>query len=101
MSVRRRRNWAYWSSHWAKGVFFAVAMHKSLADVSIRRYLYRPMPTTPFFPDWRASLAPLGSHTALAFAQVRSYTLCQLETCLGPWLPTALFPKAADKENSR
>jgi len=76
-------------------------MNKSLAGVSIRRYIYRPMPNTPFFPDWRASLAPLGSRTAQAFAQVRSYTLCQLETCLGPWLPTELFPKSANKENSR
>jgi len=56
---------------------------------------------TPFFPAWRASLAPMGSRIAQALQQVRSHTLCQLETCLGPWVPTALFPKARDHENSR
>jgi hypothetical protein len=59
------------------------------------------MLNTPCFPAWRACLAPMGSRTAQAFAQVRSYTLCQLETCLGRWLPAQLFPKAAEKENSR
>ena len=59
------------------------------------------MPITPFFPSWRAGLAPLGSRTAQAFARVRSYTLCQLESCLGSWVPTLLFPKAPEKENSR
>jgi len=56
---------------------------------------------TPFFPAWRPRLAPLGSRTTRAFGHVRSYTLCQLETCLGPWVPSDLFPKAPDKENSR
>jgi len=56
---------------------------------------------TPFFPAWRASLAPMGSRVAQALRQVRSHTLCQLETCLGSWVPTALFPKARDHENSR
>jgi len=59
------------------------------------------MLNTPFFPAWRACLSPMGSRTAQACARVRSYTLCQLETCLGPWVPTTLFPKAADKANSR
>jgi hypothetical protein len=59
------------------------------------------MPVTPFFPSWRAGLAPLGSRTAQAVARVRSYTLCQLESCLGSWVPTGLFPKAPEKENSR
>lgn len=59
------------------------------------------MLNTSFFPAWRACLAPMGSRTAQAFARVRSYTLCQLETGLGPWMPTALFPKAAEKANSR
>lgn len=56
---------------------------------------------TPFFPAWRPCLAPLGARTAQAIRQVRAYTLCQLETCLGSWVPTALFPKAANKQNSR
>jgi len=56
---------------------------------------------TPFFPDWRHRLSPMGSRTAQTLAQVRSYTLCQLETCFASWLPTGLFPKASEKQNSR
>jgi len=59
------------------------------------------MKHTPFFPAWRPRLAPLGSRTAQFVSQVRSYTLCQLEICLGPWVPATLFPKAPDKANSR
>ena len=33
--------------------------------------------------------------------QVGAYTLCQLESALGCWVPTSLFPKAPAKENSR
>lgn len=43
----------------------------------------------------------MGARLAQTVAQVRPYTLCQLETCLGPWMPTNLFPKAAAKANSR
>ena len=43
----------------------------------------------------------MGSRTAQALAQVRASTLCQLETCLGAWVPTALFPKAPNQQNSR
>ena len=56
---------------------------------------------TPFFPALRGCLAPLGSRTAQTLRVVRSYTLCQLEACLGRWVPSELFPKAAAKENSR
>jgi hypothetical protein len=59
------------------------------------------MPNTPFFPAWRPRLARLGSRTAQACHQVRAYTLCQLETCFAPSIPTDLFPKAAEKQNSR
>jgi hypothetical protein len=59
------------------------------------------MQDTPFFPEWRPRLSPLGSRTAQAVRQVRSYTLCQLETCFAAWVPAGLFPKAADKQNSR
>jgi Transposase DDE domain len=59
------------------------------------------MPPTPLFPAWRSRLARLGSGTAPAFRQVRAYTLCQLETCFAPCLPTDLFPKAAESKNSR
>ena len=56
---------------------------------------------TPFFPPWLRSLAPMGSRTAQNFQRVRAYTLCQLESCFGLWLPQSLFPKAAEKTNSR
>ncbi len=56
---------------------------------------------TPFFPSWLHRLGPMGSRTAKTFNQVRSYTLAQLETRLGLWLPTDLFPKATEKANSR
>jgi len=56
---------------------------------------------TPFFPAWRPLLAPLGSRTARAFRQVLSYTLNQLESSLGSWIPLELFPKAPEKLNSR
>ena len=59
------------------------------------------MSDTPFFPDWRHRLAPMGSRTAQAIARVRSYTLCQLESCFASWVPAGLFPKAGAKQNSR
>jgi hypothetical protein len=59
------------------------------------------MPHTPFFSAWRPRLAPLGSRTAQALKSVRSFTLCQLEKCFAPWVPTELFPKAPEKANSR
>src|SRR6267378_1317428 len=101
MPARRRRNRAYWACLWSRSVLFGSAMDKSVALVSIGRYIYRSMHHTPFFPAWRPRLAPLGSRTTRAFGHVRSYTLCQLETCLGPWVPSDLFPKAPDKQNSR
>jgi hypothetical protein len=59
------------------------------------------MPDTPFFPHWRSRLDPMGSRTTKAIGKVRAYTLCQLESRFAPWVPTTLFPKAAEKENSR
>ena len=56
---------------------------------------------TPFFPQWRQRLAPMGCRTAQVFRQVRSYTLNQLEDRFGPWIPKNLFPKATQKANSR
>ena len=56
---------------------------------------------TPFFPFWRAQLAPMGARLAQTFKTVRSYTLNQLEERFGPHLPQSLFPKAALKANSR
>jgi hypothetical protein len=59
------------------------------------------MPHTPFFPAWRARLAPLGSRTAQHFHTVCAYTLAQLEQRFGSCLPTSLFPKALAHQNSR
>ena len=56
---------------------------------------------TPFLPALRHILAPMGSRTLPTLQQVRSYTLCQLESCLGGWVPATLFPKSAEKQNSR
>jgi hypothetical protein len=57
--------------------------------------------STPFLPALRYALAPMGSRTTQTLRQVRAYTLCQLESALGRWVPTSLFPKAPAKENSR
>src|SRR3989475_4715908 len=76
-------------------------MKKSLACLSIGRYIYRPMHDTPFFSHWRSRLAPMGRRTPQALLKVRAYTLAQLESCFGPCLPPELFPKAPEKENSR
>jgi hypothetical protein len=43
----------------------------------------------------------MGARTAQVARQVRSYTLCQLESCFGTWIPAACFPKMPAKENSR
>jgi hypothetical protein len=56
---------------------------------------------TPFFKPWLHRLAPMGARTAQAFNEVRAYTLTQLESRFGPWVPADLFPKAAEKANSR
>lgn len=56
---------------------------------------------TPFFPAWRAQLAAMTTPLTRAVQTVRAYTLCQLETRCGAWLPPSLFPKAPNKANSR
>jgi hypothetical protein len=43
----------------------------------------------------------MGCRTAQAVNNVRSYTLCQLEKCLSPWMSADLFPKASQEANSR
>ena len=52
------------------------------------------MEYTPFFPSWRQYLAP-------RVAAVRQATLCEMEKCFGACVPASLFPKAAEKQNSR
>ena len=59
------------------------------------------MANTPFFPAWGARFNPMGSHSARVLRPVTALTLCQLEKCFAPWIPTELFPKAADHQNSR
>jgi Transposase DDE domain len=78
-----------------------MGMKKKLADVSIRRYIYRLMSSTPFFPSWRARLAPLGGRATKTLADLSSSTLSQLEGRLAAWIPPDLFPKAARHQNSR
>ena len=59
------------------------------------------MHATPFFAAWSARLNPMGSRTSRGIREVSAFTLCRLETSLGPWLPASLFPKAAQGPNSR
>ena len=56
---------------------------------------------TPFFPSWHPQLAPMRGRLAHAFHTVGAYTLCQLEERFGSYLPPSLFPKGAQKANSR
>jgi hypothetical protein len=56
---------------------------------------------TPFLPALRPTLAPMGGRLCRTVRQVGAYTLCQLESALGGWVPTHLFPKTAAHENSR
>ncbi len=56
---------------------------------------------TPFFPFWRAQLAPMGARLAPTLKTVRAYTLNQLEERFARYVPSNLFPKAAEKANSR
>jgi hypothetical protein len=59
------------------------------------------MTPTPFFPVWRARLAPLGSRTAKAFSALRACTLSQLEARFDACVPAELFPKTSHQQNSR
>jgi hypothetical protein len=59
------------------------------------------MANTPFFPAWAPRLNPMGCRSHQALRTVAAYTLCRLENCFSPWLPTSLFPKATDHQNSR
>lgn len=43
----------------------------------------------------------MGCRSHQALRTVAAYTLCRLENCFSCWLPTSLFPKAADHQNSR
>lgn len=56
---------------------------------------------TPYFPFWHAQLAPMRGRLARTLQAVRAYTLCQLEDRFAPCLPPGLFPKTAEKANSR
>jgi hypothetical protein len=43
----------------------------------------------------------MGCRTTQVVRAVRAFTLCRLEACFGPWIPTELFAKAAAGTNSR
>src|SRR6266849_5293228 len=72
-------------------------MNKRLAQVSIRRYRYRPM-NTPYFPSFRCRLAALGRQTLHG---VRQTTLAQLQQQQRDLLPAPLLSCQADGPNSR
>ena len=59
------------------------------------------MSDTPFFPEWHARLAPMGSRLAQVLKTVKALTLSQLEDRFAPAVPADLFPKAASQTNSR
>jgi Transposase DDE domain len=52
---------------------------------------------TPFFPVWRARLAPLGRRVQ----QLRQHSLVHLDELFGPWLPPELLAQADEGPNSR
>jgi len=52
---------------------------------------------TPFFPAFRARLAPMGRRVE----QLRQQSLCHLERLLGPLLPPGLLSQADEGPNSR
>ena len=56
---------------------------------------------TPFFPSWHSQLAPMRGRLTHTLRTVRACTLCQLEERFASHLPPSLFPKAAQKANSR
>jgi hypothetical protein len=55
----------------------------------------------PFFPQWRAFLAPLGQRVDQTMDGLRQLTLCRLEDRFRPCFSSTLFVKAPAKENSR
>ena len=75
-------------------------MKKSLAGLSIGRYIYRLMTMihTPFFPAFRARLAALGRRTAQT---VRQTTLAQLQEHLRAFRPAHVLAAADDGPTSR
>jgi hypothetical protein len=52
---------------------------------------------TPFFPVWRARLAPLGRHVR----DLRQHSLLHLDLLLGPLLPPGLLAQTDEGANSR
>ena len=52
---------------------------------------------TPFFPAFRARLAPLGRRVQ----HLRQQSLCHLELLLGPFLPPGLLAQEEEGTNSR
>jgi hypothetical protein len=59
--------------------------------------IYTGLMKTPFFPAWRARLAPLGRHTQ----RLRQATLAQLQEMISGCLPAHLLASTDDGENSR
>lgn len=57
------------------------------------------MKQTPFFPQWRARLAPMGMGSRLQ--HIRQQSLHQLDVLFGPLLPGDLLERTATGANSR
>jgi len=65
---------------------------------SLDKYIYLSMMNlTPFFPAWRARLAPLGQRVQ----HLRTQSLLQLDLLFGPLLPSWLLAQADQGPNSR
>ena len=59
------------------------------------------MSETPFFPQLRASLAPMKSSIKETVQTIKNFTLSRLEKHFAPVIPNTLFPKALEEVNSR
>ncbi len=59
------------------------------------------MANTPFFPELRPQLAPMGARFKTAAGTVQALTLPQLEARFGHHLPADLFPQNPAQANSR
>jgi len=56
---------------------------------------------TPFFPGWRAVLAPMGSRVKSTLGSLKEATLCQIEASLAAGVDGSLFVKPKAKAHSR
>ena len=85
--ARLRRSWSYCRAGAWGDVFFMAAILHLMSSKD--KYIYLSMKKTPFFPAWRARLAPLKA----AIQNARSQPLPYLQGLFGPWVSKeALVP---------